>query len=263
MGFAKYWEIAKINFYNSLVYRMDFFASSVFVGVIIFILISLWKAIYSSESNIIEGFTLSMMIWYLVMTESIVTSPGRVVETIGDEIQSGNIAQSLNKPYNYVFYQYTCSMAKSLIRFFLTFMIGAFITIIFIGGLNISIRHIPLVLLAAFLALTLHFLMMAFIAVFALWVEDSKSMNFIYSKIVFVLGGMLLPLEIFPEWLARISKVMPFSYVAYFPAKVFVNFDWIFFIKVLTGQLAWILVMIIAISIAYKICFKKISINGG
>ena len=45
MGFAKYIEVAKMNFSNSLVYIWDFLSSSIFVGVIIFIYINFTKKI--------------------------------------------------------------------------------------------------------------------------------------------------------------------------------------------------------------------------
>jgi ABC-2 type transport system permease protein len=263
MGLTKYWEVGKVSLYNSLAYRMDFFAFSLFIGLIIFIFINLWSTIYADGTKLIEGFSIGMMIWYLVLTESIVTSPGRVIEDIGNEIQSGNVAQNLNKPYNYVLFHYASSMAKSLFRFVLTFSIGGVVALTFIGGLKVSLWSIPLIIISIALALTLHFCMMALISVYIIWLEDAKAINFIYNKFVFVLGGMLLPLEIFPTWLAKISQSLPFSYVAYYPAKLGVMFNWDLFLKVIFGQLAWTLLVIILIIISYKFCFKRISINGG
>ena len=131
------------------------------------------------------------------------------------------------------------------------------------GGFEVNWIYLPLVILAVILALTLHFLIMAFLGIFAFWFGDAKSLNFVYSKIVFIIGGMLLPLEIFPDWLANISRALPFSYIAYYPAKLFVAFDWHFFMQTITRQLMWILITIILITVAYKIFVRRISINGG
>ena len=262
MNLTKYWHVGKINLINSLAYRMDVLAQSLFFGLIIYIFINLWKVIYSGN-QVIEGFTIAMMIWYLVMTESIVTSPGRLMEEIGNEIQSGDIAQKLNKPYNYVLFHYASSLAKSMFRFGITFFIAGMIAYIFVGGFPVFWAGLPLIAITVFLALSLHFLMSAFLGVFVLWLEDAKALNFIYNKIVFVLGGMLLPLEIFPDWLARIGKALPFSYVAYFPAKLWVMFSWELLLEVIVGQIMWIIILIFLTVIAYKISFRRISINGG
>ena len=129
MSFVKYWEVGKTSVVNSFVYVMDFFANAIFIALIIFIFTQLWQAVYSGGPGVIEGLTLPMMIWYLVMTESIVTSPGHIVEEIGYEIQSGQIAQSLNKPYNYFLFKYAMSMGKTWLRFIVTFSLGAIIAI--------------------------------------------------------------------------------------------------------------------------------------
>jgi len=241
MGFAKYWEAGKISLNTRFSYGIELGAFALLKGVYIFIFISLWKVVYAHESSIIEGFTLSMMIWYLVMTESIVTSLGKIVEKIGDKVQSGEITNSLTKPYNFIFFEYASTM----------------------GGFDVPWQALPLIAIIIVLALTLHFLIMALLAIFSFWLEDTKSLNFVYDKIVFILGGMLAPLEIFPTWLEQITKYLPFSYIAYYPAKLWVQFSLHNFWSVVLGEIIWIIITIIALAIAYRICIKNISINGG
>jgi ABC-2 type transport system permease protein len=40
------------------------------------------------------------------------------------------------------------------------------------------------------------------------------------------IGGVFLPLELFPDWLASIARGLPFASIAYAPARAFVGFDW-------------------------------------
>lgn len=263
MTFAKYLEAGKINFFNSIMYFWDFLSSAIFVALILFIFTSLWKTIYGAGDDLIVGFTINMMMWYMVMTESIVVSAGRPIEEIGEEIQSGQIAQHLNKPYNYLLFKYCAMIMQVVLRFVLTFAIGSVVVLIFLGGLKVQLIHVPFIALIVLLALTLHLAIMIFLGVLVFWTEDAHSIHFVYQKIVFVLGGMLVPLEIFPAWLEQISRMLPFSYIAYYPAKLFVNFSWHDFWQVLAGELGWILLLILLITILYKICIKKISVNGG
>lgn len=262
MTVTKYFSIGKINFINSFTYTLDIFAHSLFIGLILFIFISLWKVVFSGKT-IIDGFTINMMVWYVVMTESIITSQRHIVEEIGNEIKSGEIANYLNKPYNYVLYKYFSSIGSSVFRFFLTFVVAGIVVIIFLGGIKVSVASIPFILLSAFLAITLQFFISAFIGLFAFWFEDSKGMDFIYQKIVFTIGGMLMPLDIFPFWLQKISKVLPFSYTAYHPAKLFVNFEWQRFFSVIKYQLMWVVIFCILIALLYRICVRRVSVNGG
>jgi len=262
MTYLKYFEMAKINFINSFVYVIDVFSSSAFVGVIMFIFVNLWQAVYG-DKLVIEGFTIAMMLWYLVMTESIVTAQGRLVDEIGRDVKSGSLANVLNKPYNYVAYKYFSNLGRSVFKFGMTFIISASVVYVLLGGIKISLISIPFIILIALLALTLDFLIGTFLGLFAFWFEDTESLSFIYQKIVFTLGGMLVPLEIFPEWLAKISSLLPVSYIAYHPGRLFVKFSFETFYKVFGVMMIWILVMIILISIIYKIAVRRVSINGG
>lgn len=258
----KYFEIAKINFISGLTYIKDIAYSSLFIGLILYVFVNLWSIIYH-DKIIIEGFTLAMILWYLVMTESIVTSHGRVLDDIGDEVISGEIANYLNKPYNYVLYKYAYSIGNAILKFFITFIIGATITLIFIGPINVSLISIPFILLIILLAISLHFIIMALLGIFALWFEDPRALAFIYHKIVFTIGGMLLPLDFFPAWLETISKWLPFSYIAYHPARLFVDFSMQSFISVFIMEVLWIMIISVIVYIVYKSYIKRLSINGG
>ncbi len=263
MGLAKYWEVWKITWSNSIAYKFDFIAHALFIAMVVFSFIFLWKAVYGETTTLIQGYTITMMVWYLVLAESIVTGPGHFIEEIGDEIQSGNIAQHLNKPYNYIAFKYISTLSKTIIRGMVTFAIAGAVAFVFLGGLQLSWSALPLIVLLIFLALALHLIIMAIVGILAFWIEDSFSLYFVYHKFVFVLGGMFVPLEIYPGWLEMISKNLPFSYIAYYPAKMFVQFSSSAFWSILGHQIAWIGIMMGALILLYQLCIRKISINGG
>lgn len=262
MGLNKYFSIAKINFLNSIIYGTDSIISTLFIAVIVFVFINLWTAVYNAGASV-QGYTLVMVLWYFVMTESIVTSLSRVLEEIGDEVISGNISNYLNKPYNYIFYKYASTIGHAMFKFFTTLIIGGAIVLAMLGPLKINLIYIPFIFLVCLLAITLHFVITALLGVFAFWFEDAKALAFIYQKILFTAGGMLLPLEVFPLWLETIGKYLPFSYVAYYPAKLFVDFNWAFFSKVILFELGWILFFSMILIIAYKKYIRRLTINGG
>jgi ABC-2 type transport system permease protein len=258
----KYLHIGKINFLNNIQYFSEFFFKSIFILLILFIFINIWKTIYS-ERVVIEGFTIVMMIWYFLMTESIVTSASPIVKEVNKEIQSGDIAYQLNKPYSYILYHLTRSFSYRIIGFIVTFSIGSVLVYFMLGGFSFRWITFPLLIISIILALVLDFFMMMSIALLAFWFEDTNSFRWIYDKILFTLGGMLVPIEIFPKWLANISNILPFSFVAYHPAKLFVNFELSNFLNVVGIQLVYILVFSLIAIIIYKIGSRRMNINGG
>ena len=74
----------------------------------------------------------------------------------------------------------------------------------------------------------------------AFWLRDTKSAWFLYQKLVFVLGGMLLPLEVLPRPVEIVAKLLPFAAFSYAPARLasgHVEPGW------LLVQLAWLVTL--------------------
>ncbi len=264
MKILKYYEIWKINLLNSLMYFSDFLSYSILTGVVIFILVNLWKNIYSN-TPVIEGFTMVMMIWYLVLTESMVFNMGgtELIKELNQEVKSGDLIYVLNKPYNYVAYHYVKSLCQWMLGFTTSFIIAGLVALFFVGVLDFSLMTLPFIILILLLAFTIDFTISAIIGISAFWLEDTTSFRFVYEKIIFILGGMLVPLEIFPEWLRVISVKLPFSYIVYHPAKLFVMFSFKSFLLIIIAQLLYIIFFGIILSTLYKIAVKKVNLHGG
>ena len=54
----------------------------------------------------------------------------------------------------------------------------------------------------------------------AFWLEDTSGLLLIYSRVTMILGGMLIPLELFPESWQPVLRVLPFSSMVYGPARL-------------------------------------------
>lgn len=223
----------------------------------------LWTTIFTiNGETIISGFTLPMMVWYLVLTESIVTAQGHLIEKIGDEVKTGEIANYLNKPYNYLFYKYFSILGETVTSFFLIFIVGGIVALILVGPINITIELIPIIAITTLFGLTLNFLFAFNLGILSFWLEESKALHFLYQKMVFVLGGMLVPLEIFPELIKEISLVLPFSYISYYPAKIFVQQNTLVLGAIIV-QFIWIILLLGIGLFLFNKLSKRLSINGG
>jgi len=109
----------------------------------------------------------------------------------------------------------------------------------------------------------LHFCMMALIGLAAFVVEETNSFELIYQKLVFVLGGMMLPLDLFPTWLQEIVRLLPFPYMMYAPARLFIKPDFELFWQMLLGQWIWVAALVLLLSAAYRSSEKVLTVNGG
>jgi ABC-2 type transport system permease protein len=260
---AKYFAIFRIQLQNRLVYRGDLLAGIISLLVFLWIFIQLWRATYGAMgSGVIAGLTLSQTLWYLMMTESIQMSKSRMSRSISEAVKDGSIAYLLNKPYNFLLYQFSIGLADSLSRFGFNLLFGGALM-----GLLVSPppdpRGWPMVLVCVLLALALDFCIQALIGLAAFVSEDVSAFDWIVQKLIFIIGGMLIPIDFFPDWLQRIAAVLPFSYAMYGPARLFVEPTLERFLGVLLGQVVWLGILGLILATAYQRGMRRLSVNGG
>src|SRR6185503_5609466 len=65
----------------------------------------------------------------------------------------------------------------------------------------------------------------AMIGLCAFWLQDCSPIYWVWQKLAFLLGGLLLPLDIYPRWLRRLAEASPFSALLYGPASLVLEFE--------------------------------------
>ena len=106
-------------------------------------------------------------------------------------------------------------------------------------------------------------LMQVCIGLLAFWFEEVMPFWWIIQKLVFVIGGMFIPIDFYPEWLQRIARVTPFAFASYWPASTFVAFSWERALTTLCGQAIYIVLLTgVALGI-FRAAVRKLHIQGG
>lgn len=260
----KYIQVSKITLSNSLVYFWDFLGKNGFFIFIMFIYLMLWKNIYSQKGNLVGSLTLNQMIWYLIVTELVTLSRTNLHLQINDDVKSGNIAYLLNKPYNYIVYCFSYFIGEIGIKLIINGVIGIAIGFIFVGGLqNFNVVQIPFIIMSLLAGCCLNFFIYITLALTAFWFEDNNAFFWIYSKLIFTLGGMLMPIEMFPHWLQNAARYMPFVYVTYVPGKLTADFSLTNFYNQFSIQILYLVIFMALAMVLYRKGVKNLNVNGG
>jgi len=262
---GKYLAIAVINFQSSTAYSGEVVMRSIMITVILYVLVHLWKAAYgASGSTAIAGLTVRDTLWYLVLTETLILSKSAFSTRISDEVRDGSLAYTILRPYNYIVYHMSYSLGDSLVKLVMNFAAGGLVVLILEGPPeHFALSSLPFLMMSILLALVLDFCFEGLIGLCAFVLEDVSSLQLIYNKILFILGGMLIPIDFFPGWLAALSKALPFNLILYGPATIFVKGDVTAAAGVILMQSLWILVMAGILFALYGRSMKHLSINGG
>lgn len=259
---TKYLVILRISLQNAFAYRSNLIGGLLFFCLIIFVFFNLWTAIY--QGGEVEGYSLTQMIWYLCVTELVVFGcKTRIFIDMNEDVKSGSIAYQLNRPYNYVFYQFSTALGTILFNLVIYGGLSILLGLITVGPIpNFKMYLLPFGLLSVILGVLLNFLLVMTLGLTAFRFEDNQAFFLIYQKLVFVLG-MFYPIELLPQWLQNIAQRLPFSYVAWAPGKLIVDFSWELFWQVVPTQIIWTGMAILFATFMYRSGMSKIQVHGG
>lgn len=263
MSAGKYLNVARISFRAKTAYILDVALGSVFYALILFIFVQLWSVLGKTSGFSVEGFGTRELVWYLMASEAIMLGRGRIEREIDEEVKTGAIAYSLNKPYNYIMFKLSTYWGDTAFRMLVNVFVGASVAMAAVGPIEFNMLGLLAVASSAAMALTLNFFIVMLISLTAFWVENTAPFFWIYSKLMFVFGGLFAPMELYPSGLARAASATPFNYVLYAPARLLVQFEWDILAQIVLKQALWIAVLGSVVFILFGMGVKRLNVNGG
>lgn len=261
----KYLFVFKTTLMESLQYIMNILMGFVIFFIVLFVFLNLWQYIYSDPEQLIDGYTMNQTIWYVILTEIIWfgTRNNAITNQISNDIKSGSIAYVINKPYHYILYMITRNLAEIVLKFFLYLGAGLLIGYLCIGSLpGFRPEHLPFIIIVFLAGTLINIFLTMSISVLSFWIEDSTPFQWIYVKIILILG-ILFPVEMFPAWAQPIIKCTPIYVVTYGPAKLVIDFDGRLFLQVILIQGIYFAASYLLLMGMYRRGVKKINVNGG
>ena len=258
----KYAAIAKVSFSNAVAYRGPALSRFCFYALILYVFICLWRAIY--REGAVNGYDYPQMVWYLIMTEFIGFCCGaEILEKINEEVKSGALAYQLGRPVHYVFYQLANTAGQIPLNSIGFIAMACVFGLIFVGPLpTFRLAGLPPLLLSVILGVLLNFFSLLLIGLSSFVLEDNLALYLIYQKLGFMLG-MFLPVEFLPAWLQPVAKNLPFSYIYWAPAKIFVCYSPEICLEFIPRQAVWTAAAVIAALLSYRAGVRRLQVNGG
>jgi len=134
----------------------------------------------------------------------------------------------------------------------------------YVGKLeNFNFAHLPFIFLSLLAGCFINFFIYIILSLSSFWFEENNAFFWIYSKLIFTLGGMLMPIDLFPNWLKSLSGYLPFAYVTYVLAKLAVDFSFSNFYQQFIIQIVYLTIFFSLAMILYRKGAKNLNVNGG
>lgn len=234
------WALVVLGWRRAVADRFGMLARLGFFVLILSIFAAVFDATPVAEAGI-AGLTSAHLIWYLTMTEIIVLAPGYPVRAIESDIQSGDIAAGLLRPVPYGIGYLAEQWGTTLYRILVMSNAGCAAAYLLSGVWLLPWPAIPLALIAVSLACAMIVVVGLPIGYASVWFGASGPTFLIWQKSLFVLGGLMLPLSLYPDAFGAFARTTPFAAILYAPASVVLpGFENANFVGIYASQVTWL-----------------------
>ncbi len=275
---VKYLNICRASLVERLAYRGDFLLGTFLRFLPVLTTILLWEAVFlgapepsPGEEKKIATFTSRQMIAYLLLihiSRMFSSMPG-LAGGISRDIRDGNLKKYLLQPLDMLGYLLAYRAAHK-IAYIVTSALPYALLFFVCRSTFDGFPPWP-VMLAYIASLLMSFLIgfyfEAMIGMAGFWLLEVSSLVWIVTTINYMVSGQMFPLDLFAgkyPWLAWVLHALPFQYLAYFPAVVFMNRltpD-----QLMAGlliQAVWVAVFIVLSRLLFAAGLRQYSAYGG
>lgn len=268
--------ILKTSLGERLVYRGDFALGTLMRFLPIITQIFLWYAVFdaigqaegSSQSEI-GGFRFADMVAYylLAMVARAFSSMPGLASGIAQQIRDGEIKRYLIQPVDFIAFLLLTRVAHKLAYYVIA--VAPFALVFYLARDYFIDGWPSLPVFLGFcgslvMGFLLGFFLEATIGMIGFWFLEVTSLLFVVMLFSFFLSGHMFPLTMLPDGVLQVVNFLPFKYLAYFPAAIFLGKipeeDLAFELCV---EAAWLVFFIVLCRFAYARGIKRYSGFGG
>ena len=271
-----WWMILKTSLGERLVYRGDFALGTLMRFMPIITQIFLWYAVFDAigaaegdDATEIAGFQFRDMVAYYLLTmiaRAFSSMPG-LASGIAKQIREGEIKRYLIQPVDFIAFLLLTRVAHKLAYYAIA--VAPFALVFYLCRDYFVQGWPPPHVFFAFcgsliMGFLIGFFLEAAIGMIGFWFLDVSSLLFVLMLFSFFLSGHMFPLTMLPDSVEAVVTFLPFKYLAFFPAAVFLGKipeeDLPFELAI---EAAWLIFFVVLCRFAYSRGVKRYSGFGG
>ena len=258
-----YIEFARKAFAREATYRMEVFTEIGSLIVRVYLLRSIWTALYAQN---VAPFNLPLhsMITYatvaLLMSLILEVDGTRLIR---EKIREGTIATDLMKPISMPFYFFSDGFGQTVLHALLVIPSVIFALLL----VHIDVPPLPvfgMFLLTFALGYCVNFFVNFLMNAIAFWTLETFAVQLIVRWVSDLLSGQIIPLTFFPGVLGRIVFALPFAAIYSTPLLIYVGIirpgDYARYVVI---QVLWLALFAALSWLVWQAASRRVVIQGG
>ncbi|RVX47448.1 ABC-2 type transport system permease protein [Nonomuraea polychroma] len=251
--------MTRIGFRLALAYRSNIIMTCVALVAQVFLLRMIWTSVYGSRP-VAAGLTLEALLAYLALANLQAFATHTIVSsTIHHRIRTGMVFFDLARPVGYLRQMAAFQVGNTLGGLLL--LAPVIPVVLLVGSITVPVNgagYVITLVLGYVIAVQLALL----ISLIGFWTMETGAISLLYRLVSQFFAGTMVPLAFFPGVLGVVAEVLPFKYMGYVPAAIYVGH-----ISDISGpvviELAWIAGLWGLLVLTWSRAHRKVVIQGG
>lgn len=186
------------------------------------------------------GFTYQKLIWYLATGELMVfLGSSWAYRELQDDVQEGRMDAAMIRPLSPLFLRCGIWYGEGLTRFLFLLPFYLLLMSFLAGGFVFDFWSVLHIALAIPLSLFMVTCAIYAVGLSCLWLSQAEPVAWLWEKSVFLLGAMLWPLALYPDWLQVLAWLTPFPALVAVAAQAALAPSWLTVAASFAHQLFW------------------------
>lgn len=223
-----------------------------------------WSTVAEASGGEVGGYTPGafaayFIVWTLVRNMNIVFTP------YGWEfrIREGQLSGMLLRPVHPIHYDLAYFAGWKVVVFLLWVPLAGVLTLLFRPTLAPNPAQVGAFLLAIWGAYVIRTALLFLLGMITLWTTRVAAIFELYFTLELLLSGRLVPMALMPDWVLRISDVLPFRSTFGFPIEALVaDLSGPELVRGLVTQLVWIVVSSVLAWLVWRRAIRRYTAVG-
>lgn len=252
----------RFGFVSAAAYKGELFSTMLGSSLVTLLNVSLWRALYQQQDRI-AGLNETQMLQYVICGWLLcIFYRSRVDLKLHQYFQTGGLGMELIRPQNLQIQMYVQSLGESCCR-----LLFSVFPILFIVMMTLpELLGVPLHIMGCLMvfALTAHALSFALswcVGILGWYTQYGEGLIRVKQLCIISLGGALVPLPLYPDWVQGVAIYLPFSSLSHIPSMQVVSgtVDYI----MLVFPILWTLIFAFGGQILFRQSASRWVIQGG
>lgn len=260
MKMQKYSKIFHLAILHSLRNYKSLIGLSIFLITCLLIFAHIWKIATARSGGI--ALSSDALLWYIGLNEWVLIALPGIHDEMELDLRSGRLAYLLPRPISYlgsVFFEGLGILCANL------FVLGV-VTFSFVwlktGVFPFTLSTFCITLGIGLTAGVVGLIFQMLVGISAFWMHHVDPFHWLFEKLLITLGGLMLPLAVYPVWLQKIANLTPFPAILGERSALFIhNFSGV--LQMLSLLVFWGVIGLCTLTLLYKRGLKIVNIEGG